>query len=380
MRHEADRIERWLVQEALPFWSGPGVDAQGGFVEQLDRNAAPDVRADRRLRVQARQLYVFSHAQVLGLGRWDDLLHQGFEWLIRHGWDRDQGGFIHRLAWDGPVIDGRRDTYDHAFVLFALAWLYRATGDSGVREWIGRTVEFADNRFRAAGDRGYLEGEPAQAPRRQNPHMHLLEAFLALYDATGDALFLDKARDIIALFHDVFFDAQTGTLVEFFNDDWTRLNGDDGRSVEPGHHFEWVSLLDHYARLDGQNAPAEAARLFDAARTNGLDPDSGLAYDAIWRGGGIRKLTKRCWPQTEALRAFVIMGRKAEPLNREARAWIDRLFRYYLDPAPKGTWLDVMDPENRPVPAPIPASTFYHLFSAFSFVLNEVKPGAEKRC
>ena len=40
-----------------------------------------------------------------------------------------------------------------------------------------------------ADNGGYYEGHPLGDPRnalrRQNPHMHLFESFMALYDATG---------------------------------------------------------------------------------------------------------------------------------------------------------------------------------------------------
>ena len=37
------------------------------------------------------------------------------------------GGWFRAVSVDGATLDNTRDAYDHAFVLFALAWYFRAT-------------------------------------------------------------------------------------------------------------------------------------------------------------------------------------------------------------------------------------------------------------
>src|SRR5262245_22176227 len=58
---------RWMKDEALPFWGTIGVDyIRGGFHERLDLRGQPILDVPKRLMVQGRQLYVFSHAGLLG--------------------------------------------------------------------------------------------------------------------------------------------------------------------------------------------------------------------------------------------------------------------------------------------------------------------------
>ncbi len=368
------RIRAWLVDDALPLWQDRGVDDKGGFIEQLDLAGTPEPDVVRRIRVQARQIYVFAHATMLGLGDHRDLVRAGVEWLMAHGWDQENGGFFHRLDGQGSPVDERKDTYDHAFILFGLAHAHQLLAEAPVKEALEQTLDFVEKTF-TAPDGSYLEGLPASQPRRQNPHMHLLEAYLAVHKATGAPVHLEKADRIVDLFRSHFFARDTETLTEFFTDAWEPVDGDAGQIVEPGHHFEWVYLLEAHAQAHvaaGRHAEpgAEAAQLFEVARARGLDPVSGLAYDEIWRNGGIKSQTKRCWAQTEALRAHALLGRDSPALARSAGEWLDRLFRYYLDPAPKGTWLDVMGTDNQPVAKAIPASTLYHILSAFAFILE----------
>src|SRR3546814_13925869 len=65
-------------------------------------------------------------------------------------------------------------------------------------------------------------------------HMHLLEACLALHEATKETAYLDRAGLLLDLFRDRFL--VTGSLREFFTDDLRPAPGDAGRIVEPGHH------------------------------------------------------------------------------------------------------------------------------------------------
>ena len=61
------RLRRWVVGQALPLWGEAGFDStRGSFIERLTFGGAPLPSAPRRAMVQARQIYVFSHAALLG--------------------------------------------------------------------------------------------------------------------------------------------------------------------------------------------------------------------------------------------------------------------------------------------------------------------------
>ena len=105
------------------------------------------------------------------------------------------------------------------------------------------TFAFIDEYLADARLTGFLETPGDTGLRRSNPHMHLLEAFLAWYDATGNRDYLQRAARIVDLFRHHMFDAETWTLGEYFSNEWGRAPGEQGEWTEPGHHFEWASLL-----------------------------------------------------------------------------------------------------------------------------------------
>ena len=371
-----DRWRRWFGEAALPFWRTTGWDAATGlFLERLDLDAVPDRTAGSRVRTQARQVYVYAHAYLLGLDP-EGLAtaRTALLTLRRCAWSPDgRPGWVHRLDAEGRAVDDTRDLYDHAFVLLMLAYYLRASGEGFVRPWIDATLAEIDAVF-AAPHGGLAETGTGGLPRRQNPHMHLLEAMLALYDATGEARFLARAGELFGLFRTRFFDQEQGVLREFFAADWGLL--DDGRSdaVEPGHLVEWVWLLRRYAASNGRPVADLCARLLDNGRRLGAcGPERAFLADVTDLAGRPIGSGRRLWPQTELVKALVVEARARgdAALAERAVAVSEQIFATYLADTPSGTWRDAFDLEGRPTTDHVPASTLYHLFG----VLAELQRG-----
>ena len=356
----------WMFGQALPFWGAAGHDGAGqGACEHLGLDGA---RADvpfKRMRVQARQIYVFSHAALLGWPEGERLAHDGYGFITRQG-QREDGSWARTLSRSGDVTDSAADLYDLAFVLFALAWYARLTGLAEPLQRVRRTHDFIRSSMRGPVT-GYLNAVPAEpGPRQQNPHMHLLEAALALHETTGEAAYMDLAGELAALFQERLFDAESGTLGEFFAPDWSLAPGDAGTLVEPGHHYEWVWLLDRYQRRTGVSLMPQAERLYSFARQAGTDPRTGLVWDAASRDGSVRSRAARLWPQTEALKAHIVMARRGLASPEAIVPVARNIGMRFLDGCPGGAWVDQLDAEGKPAATKIPTSSFYHLFMAYA--------------
>lgn len=272
-------LRSWLSDEALPLWGANGVDAAGGFCESLSQGGVPNFDETRRVLVQARQIYTFSHAAVLGHAPGIDVASRGYSWLLRHGCpDGAANGFVTKLSGRGVVIESRRDTYTHAFLLLAVSWFYRATRNDDVLITLESILEVLQ-KLRDPMGFGYLEGSDAALPRRQNPHMHLFEAYLAAYYATGRSDMLIVAREIYDLFVAQFFDGNV--LREFFTENWMPAYGDAGQIIEPGHHFEWVWLLWQHDLAAGTDSTEIINALVAFAARFGVAKESGLIANEL---------------------------------------------------------------------------------------------------
>jgi mannose-6-phosphate isomerase len=354
-----------MIEHALPLWATQGWDERrGGFVERLAPDGTADSEAPRRLRVQARQIYCFARAAQIGWyppGR--DLALRGLEHMLTTSKSPDgRPGFVSLLAPDGAVLSAARDTYDHAFVLLALAHAFQFDCDAQIRAEIDSAVAFLDDHLKSEHG-GYIEGIPASVPRRQNPHMHLFEAMIALFDATRDIGFQSRAGELYSLFLAHFFDKRTGLLSEYFEDDWSRILP---LSIEPGHQAEWVWLLKNFQRItDCPTDKPRSALLASALRYS--DARTGCLVDEGDIDGHIVKPSGRCWPQTELARAWMAQAESGIPGASDAALdALVRVERYYLRHPVRGGWYDQFDHHEVARAAFIPATSFYHVLGAIT--------------
>lgn len=355
-------MRAWLFDQALPLWARAGVAADGGFHEALDFDGRPVPNLPRRTRVQARQIYAFAQGSALGWTPGGPIAQAGLDRMIA-ACRRDDGLWRLTTEADGAPLDDGVDLYDQAFVLFALAAAHRVLGDVRAAPLAARTVQSIRERMTSPHG-GWDEAVPPALPRRQNPHMHLLEAMLAWRDIAPAPAWDAMAAESLSLFDRAFLDVGNGVLGEYFTEDWAVAPGEPGRVAEPGHHMEWVWLLDR-ARAAGmgeRDGPARA--LYATAIAHGLDAQ-GFAIREFARDGGVIDGGRRLWAQTETVRTHLLLGQA----ERAARL-TDAVFDTHLATAIPGLWMDSYDAEGRPMDARVPASTLYHLMTAFTAVLE----------
>lgn len=363
-------IKRWLFDKALPLWASNGMDFDsGGAHEALSFDGSPAPHDKKRLRVTARQIYCYAHASMMGWeGDADPILRHCLQTLIDTGW-HEEGGFIHLYNPDGTVQDDSRDMYDQCFVLLALAWLWRSKKWPEARDWGRKTLAFVDEQLADTDNGGYFEDLQKTSPRRANPHMHFLEAMLAWYDATSDVEYLDRAEKIVSLFENHFFDSETNSLTERFNDDWSAITDPNAdHSIEPGHHYEWCWLLMRYNKLrPTEGLEAKARGLYASANAFGHHANTGTAADLASVDGAFVSNTARCWPQTEALKAaieFEKVGLVSAPAFR--KRMLEILWTHYLDGPIIGGWYDAINQNGKVTALDMPSSTFYHIYCALA--------------
>lgn len=369
-------LRRHLVEELLPLWQEHGVDrARGGFVNRLDAKLRPAPDDFKRLLVHARLLYVFSRAWLAGAPPWAlETAGETYAFLCDRFRDPRHGGWYLTTSLAGEPLDPRKDTYAHAFVVFALAHYGLAAREP---RSLGLAAETYDLLERHLADRergGFFEGAdrdwtPTPGPRRQNPHMHLLEALLALGEATGERRHLDAALALLDLLRARFVDPARGCLLEHFTARW-EPDPERGRCLEPGHHFEWTALLHQLAGTAARpDALGDADRLFRFGARHGIDALHGGVYDEIDPGGAVTRDTKRLWPQLEHLRALA--ARRAPELP----AALELVVARYLDPA-TGAWREHCTRQGEVFSAFTNATSVYHLWTALTAAATALEPPA----
>ena len=209
--------------------------------------------------------------------------------------------------------------------------------------------------------------------RGMNANMHGVEALLAAHEATGEALFLDRAGRIL----DFFIAGQAATngwrIPEHYDERWQPdpdYAGDPmfrPAGTTPGHSFEMARLLLQWWDLAGRpgtTAPAQARALVETALADAWLPDGGLAY--TMHGKRIGNPARYWWPVTEAIGALAALI-KLDP-QPEDEAWYRRLWTFasarLIDHA-RGGWFPELDADGQPAEAQFKGKPdIYHALQA----------------
>lgn len=373
MQHESSELKfflNWNREKALPFWASRGFDASGGrFAERLDRNGNA-LSVPHRAMVQARQIYVFAHAAELGWYAPGAALAEAAMASLLRDFCEDgahEASFAFSIdARSGQTVSAVRDSYTHAFVLFAAAHLYRLNGDPELPALAQRVSAFIDRAMVDPDHGGVVDALPAAtSTKRQNPQMHLLEAYLALEQAVPGRGWLEKADVLIDLFYDRMGKPDQGVLLEYFAHDWGHHPDPAMAAVfEPGHHYEWVWLLERHEQLSGRDHAQWRAMLHDTANSHG-HASNGLIYDEVNADRQIAKPSHRLWPHTEAIKAATVRHREGDPRAlAEAGKMAELLAAHFLDAPFEGGWTDQISSSGTATVDYVPASSLYHLFLA----------------
>jgi len=213
--------------------------------------------------------------------------------------------------------------------------------------------------------------------------MHMTEAMIAAFEATGDRRYLDRA-ELIARRICVDLAATTGgTVWEHYRSDWAAdwdYNKDDPLHLFrpygflPGHSTEWAKLLvvlERYRPADWMLR--KAVELYRTALTRGLDLEWGGLHYSYAPDGALLDLDKYHWVHAETLAAAALLAVR----TGDKRYWqdYDRLWAYcwrvFVDHQ-HGAWFRLLSPNGRPrsdIKSP-PGKTDYHPFGACYDILR----------
>jgi len=324
-------LSNFVKSVCVPKWFDVFSDSRnGGFYERLDTNFKPLPLGYKRLLTQCRQLYIYVYADA-GTNRFLPRLAEKYNFIRTHYYNADTRGWAFNVKDNGAENDPHLDLYAQSFLILSFSQYAKAASNPEAAQLALDTAKLIDTHFRFKDGHGFYEGlnadlTPLLKMRRQDPHMHLLEACLFAYDASKQSLYADLAHELYTLFKNYFFDKSTGTLTELFENDLTP-HKTEGHRVQAGHHFEWVWLLDYYRRLFPQahdEAFTYMEALYDWGCKNGYDKDYGGIFDEQARDGTVLKDSKRVWPLCEAIKS-----------HRAMRAWQEKRALLHLEDTKK---------------------------------------------
>ncbi|WP_242112704.1 AGE family epimerase/isomerase [Luteimonas aquatica] len=409
------------IADTMAFYHPRAIDPAGGFFHYFRDDGSVYDASHRHLVSSTR--FVFNYAMAARefpdspqAPAYLDAVAHGLRYLREAHRDPAGGGYAWTLR-DGRPEDRTNHAYGVAFVLLAYATARKAGVDTAA--WMEETWQLLETRFWDAEAGLYRDEADAQWRfsdyRGQNANMHMCEAMIAAFEASGEARYLERALALAERMTQRQADKAGGLVWEHYDRDWNvdwDYHRDDPKHLfrpwgfQPGHQVEWSKLLLLlHTHLGGAGkAPGwllpRACALFDAALEHGWDAGFGgivygFAFESLRAPSADGRVTvegaayicdddKYFWVQAEALaaaaRLFAATG------DARYRGWYEQLWRYswqHLVDHRYGAWYRILDRENRKYddeksPA---GKTDYHTMGACHDVLALLRqaPGAFSR-
>ena len=191
----------------------------------------------------------------------------GLQELRDRMWDARDGGFYWQVENGVAQRNGEKHVYGNAFAIYALSAAYRATRDPEALRLAQQGYLWLEKHAHDGVNSGYFEalrrdGTPILTPpapdqlsdfigtrygyKSMNTHIHLLEAYGALYQVWPDAKLKTRLNELFELVRDRIY-VEPGALNQFFTLDWRAVPADDSY----GHDIETAYLLTEAAHISG---------------------------------------------------------------------------------------------------------------------------------
>ena len=368
---KARELRSELTTKVLPYWFDTAQDTQrGGYLLADDPVKGRGQATEKQLVTQARMVWGFSHAHRKGFStaqrNYLDAAAQGYRFLRAHFLDPVHGGYFWKTDPEGTVIRDGKNLYAEVFVIYAFVEYHRA---SGKPEPLAEAMELYRTLQQRAHDPahgGWFEhftrdwqlitqptpGADIEVPGRKsaNAHLHLMEAYAELYEATKDKEVKESLAEAIRLNSTYFYPKEAGKSCFHRQPDWSAVTDPKSAGLSYGHNVEFAWLLIRAQEVMGES-PAwdHFAAHVDHALRCGFDHERGGLFFSGFDDQPATRRDKEWWVQSEMMAALTDGLR--HQANPEYSAALEKVLRFVwsfqVDPK-DGIWFATVTADGRP--------------------------------
>lgn len=360
---------QWLLAQAMrliDFFQFASFNPQGGFftLDTAGQPLAPragNSGVERQIHDTSRMVHCFAIAQQLGIPGAERVVSHGLDFLWTRHRDAKHGGYFWGVDDKGPT-NATKQAYGHAFVLLA-ASSATVIGHKDAGRLLDDVTQVLQARFwdeahGAVREEFAADWAPLGSYRGQNSNMHLTEAAMAAYEATGDTAYLTMAQRIARLIINRHARAEGWRVAEHFDADWNVDRAYVGDPVfrpsgtTPGHALEWSRLLVQLWELSGraESWMIEAAKgLFLTTVAIGWAGNGGFYYTLDWENRPARQ-DRFWWPLAEGMAAAAVLASVDDDPRFEE--WYRRIAGFvnsHVIDHKHGGWQPELDAQLRPI-------------------------------
>jgi len=281
------------ISDIIAFYKPRAVDSSGGFFQSFRIDGTKFNPDFRQIVSSARMVINFMLAgKLLGDAELLKIGTHGLEYIEKVHYVPAKQSYAFTVRQHKPE-DMVEQAYGYAFILAAHA-AARTAGVAKDNTDVARVFDMLERKFWLPDKGAYLdtisaEGVVDNTYRGQNSNMHMCEALIAAFEATGEQRYLDRAEVLAETFASKLAAKGGGFVWEHytvdFEIDW-EYNKNDPSNIyrpwgfQPGHQIEWAkNLLNIHRHRPKFWMVNRAKELFDGAWDLSWDPVyGGLVY------------------------------------------------------------------------------------------------------
>ncbi|MCF6776975.1 AGE family epimerase/isomerase [Thiotrichales bacterium 19X7-9] len=318
--------------------------------EFIESNYTPDLK-ETRLLCQCRSIFfLLDYAEITGDETCIELAFELYI-VIQANYFNDE-----KLTWSQYPGGNSNTLYEYAFVLLAFAKLYKVKPIDSLKNAINRVDEILQDQY-LSFESNFANLQESDGRLCQNALMHLFEAYLEAYKTFQTNHYLNTVELLLDTLMNLFLSQKMNLISEYAPLD----NVND--IFEPGHSFEWASLLFEAEKL-GIKVPIHSKhkRIVESAENLGVI-DNTLVVGQLKINTDKDQSRFRVWPLFERLRYYAMT---------DDQATVESIFNSFID--------IFFDKNNFPIEyvnqnlkadfQHVKATTSYHLINCFKYLLT----------
>jgi N-acylglucosamine 2-epimerase len=342
LQHYASIYRKELLDNILPFWEQHSIDQEnGGFFTCLDREGKV-YDTDKFIWLQGRQVWCFSYMyhHVAPKPEWLKMALHGAKFLEQYGRDAE-GNWYFSLTADGKPLVQPYNIFSDCFATMAFAALDRIQPNDTYKKIAVDT--FNNILQRQHNWKGkYNKAYPGTRNLKNfSLPMILCNLALELEHILGKEQVDAFIPQVIHEVMEVFYQPDTGLILENVYEDGSFCDSFEGRVLNPGHTIEamWF-IMDLAVRTNDKALINKAVTIMLRTLEFGWDKEhGGIFYFLDYHGHPPQQLEwdqKLWWVHVEALVALAKAYRLTA--NEACAKWFDTIHNY--------TWKHFRDNEH----------------------------------
>ncbi|MDR0505684.1 MAG: AGE family epimerase/isomerase [Dysgonamonadaceae bacterium] len=341
LKKHAGKYRDELLNNIIPFWENHSIDREcGGYFTCLDRFGQV-YDADKFMWLQGREAYFFAsiYNKEEKKQSWLDIALHGADFMERYGRDGN-GNWYFSLTRSGKPITQAYNIFSDCFAVMAFGELYKATGNIRHRDIALETYKNIISRKENPKGKYSKSYPETRMLKNFSLPMILSNISLIMEDLLEPGEVEKSVKLIVDEIMKVFYQKDSGLILENVMPDGSFCDCFEGRLVNPGHAIEsmWF-MMDIGIRFNNKELIEQAVQITLNTLNYGWDKEyGGIFYFMDYKGYPPQQLEwdqKLWWVHIETLialaKAYKLTG------NEECSRWFEIVHDY--------TWKHFKDTE-----------------------------------